>query len=518
MARIGRARVMRAVLSSDGERGGTCSELATGMRQLDRVMVALLPFVFSGCVFPQEDADVAVEEEAEDGRLHAPPVIYHDDGTVETSGQLFATVVDFQQSADFRTHGRRCGTVEPPRTLRAAPADCSATRTSITAEYTATATLVIPVVFHIVKKTDGTGDIPDALIHSQMEVLNEDFNALAGTPGGMGTPGRIRFVLATTDPMGQPTTGIRRVTNDAYFADGSGMRTALRWDTRRYLNIYTNNPEGLLGYASFPQSSAGTATDGVVLNYTTVGRNAPMGGHYDQGRTATHEVGHYLGLYHTFQSGCGTSTAPYTTGDLISDTVAHASEQYICTPAASTCAGGGQTPINNYMNYTTDICMTKFTAEQVNRMRCSLVNYRQQLALPDKPPTAAFSTTIDWLTVSFTDESTDADGTIKTRTWMFGDGAGSTEQHIVHVYAAAGTYTVSLEITDDGGGSQTHTAQVTVSARPDPNDPNCEGPDCNNSSSTTGGCGCGASGAPSTAALALVCGLLVARRRRRRYD
>src|SRR5690606_3128286 len=112
-------------------------------------------------------------------------------------------------------------------------------------------------------------------------------------------------------------TGINRVTNDNYFNDSGNFQMALHWDTTRYLNIYTNSAGGYLGYATLASESAGDVDDGVVLLYTAVGRNAPEGGGYAQGRTATHGVGHYLGLLHTFDGGCGTATAPYTSGDLI---------------------------------------------------------------------------------------------------------------------------------------------------------------------------------------------------------
>jgi PKD repeat protein len=398
-----------------------------------------------------------------------PPVTYHKNGTVETGELRFASILEFQRSEDFLHHGRRCGSDRTPEFERGAPTDCAFGSTTIRDEYAPDATFTIPVVFHVIQKTDGTGHIPEALIHSQIDVLNEDFDALPSTPGASGHAGRIRFVLASTDPQGNPTTGIRYVTSNSYFHDpGSGvsaMKAALAWDPERYLNIYTNDASGALGYATFPSESAGNRDDGVVLLYTSVGRNAPQGGIYNQGRTATHEVGHYLGLFHTFQSGCGAASSPYTTGDRIADTVAHSSPDYNCTPQASSC-GGGSRPIDNYMNYTPDTCMTRFTAEQVNRMRCSIVNYRSKLVTVDSgsnvPPTAAFAATPNNLAVSFVDQSSDPDGTIVARSWAFGDGATSTATNPSHTYAAAGTYTVTLEVTDNAGAKATHSKTVTV--------------------------------------------------------
>ena len=95
------------------------------------------------------------------------------------------------------------------------------------------------------------------------------------------------------------------------------------------------------------------------------------------GRTLTHEIGHYLGLFHTFQGGCG-SAACYTSGDLICDTNAESGPNFSCagSPPSSCCSVD---PIDNYMDYSDDLCMEKFTAEQVNRMRCSLINWRPLL-------------------------------------------------------------------------------------------------------------------------------------------
>ena len=400
-----------------------------------------------------------------------PPVTYHKNGTVETGDLRFASVEDFQRSQDFVTHGRRCASDRVPKNVKAAPTDCSFSSTTIKSEYMPDATFTIPVVFHVVQKTDGTGHVPEALIHSQIEVLNEDFEAIAGSPGGTGTAGRIRFVLASTDPNGQPTDGINYVTNNAWFNDpGSGlspMKAALNWDPNRYFNIYTNDASGALGYATFPSESAGDGEDGVVLLYTSVGRNAPQGGIYNQGRTATHEVGHYLGLFHSFQGGCGSASSPYSTGDLLQDTVAHSGPDFECNAGASTC-GGGNLPIENYMNYTPDACMTKFTPEQINRMRCSIVNYRPELVEIEMggntPPAAGFASSANALAVSFTDQSTDSDGTITARAWTFGDGATSTATNPTHTYAAAGTYTVTLKVTDNAGATDTHSAQITVTS------------------------------------------------------
>lgn len=293
-------------------------------------------------------------------------------------------IIAEQTSEAWRTGGRRCATDESPRadSPSRAAADCSYNSTTIRPEYNPAngGEYDIPVVFHIIQKTNGEGALDDSFIHSQIDVLNEDFMAIAGSPGAPGVGGKIKFHLATRDPNGNPTTGIERVTNNSYFSDpGSGlspMKNALAWDTTKYFNIYTNDANGALGYATFPSQTAGDREDGVVLLHTSVGRNAPQGGIYDQGRTATHEVGHYLGLFHTFQGGCGTG---YSAGDLLSDTPPQSQPQFDCPTGTAANSCGGTADAHNYMNYTQDTCMFRFTAEQINRMRCSIASYRADL-------------------------------------------------------------------------------------------------------------------------------------------
>jgi uncharacterized protein (TIGR03382 family) len=454
---------------------------------------------------------------------HELDVDYRADGSVRVGSQVFATRAAFHRSSLFQESGARCGSVErqpDPEVMHLiAPSDCARNSTKINSDYDDDRTLVIPVVFHVIKRTDGTGDLSPALIESQVDILNEDFNALADTPGASGANARIQFVLARLDPTGEPTTGINYVTSNTYFSDpgSSGtntMKRALKWDPKRFLNIYTNNAGGggILGYATFPQYEAGGQEDGVVLNWRYVGRNAPGGEPYDQGRTGTHEVGHYLGLYHTFQSGCGSATAPYTSGDLIADTPREAKPNYGCTPVASGCSGGGMKPIENYMDYSEDTCMTRFTPEQVNRMRCSMINYRWV----NTPPTADFTHTTDVLDATFTNTSTDTETPTELRyTWTFGDGETSTDEHPTHSYAAPGAYTVTLEVLDPGSGTSTTTQTVTVMAAPDAgggvndNDAGIDG-----GGTASGGC-CDAQGSGSTALLLGMPLMLVVLRRRR---
>ena len=281
-------------------------------------------------------------------------------------------------------------------------------------------------------------------------------------------------MLADRDPDGNVAIGVNYVTNNSWYNDPgpgafSAMKEALHWDTSRYFNVYTNDASGALGYATFPTQSAGSTSDGVVLLWTSVGRDAPQGGIYDQGRTGTHEIGHYLGLFHTFQGSCGSANSPYASGDLIADTVAHPSPDFDCQAAKTSCSGGGQKPIENYMNYTNDTCMELFSLEQANRMRCSSMHYRPSLYRSvtgtNQLPAAEFTATANEETVDFENHSSDPDGTLISHLWGFGDGTFSTDAEPSHDYAEAGTYTVVLIVQDDDRGSSMHTMEVEVSRR-----------------------------------------------------
>ncbi len=286
------------------------------------------------------------------------------------------------ESGYFHTEATRCALpkdVDVDPALRV-PSDCSSTLTRVLGAYDPSVDKYrIPVVVHIIRQTNGTGDMPDSRVTSQIDILNEDFLALAGTNGANGNDAQIEFYLATEDPAGNPTNGITRTTNNTWFNDGGTYYNTLAWDPDRYLNIYTNSASGALGYVPFlPQTNPGgigSNADRVVCLYSAFGRNAPAAP-FNQGRTATHEVGHYLGLFHTFDGGCGTSSC-YSTGDLICDTNRESSPVFGCPGNPVSC--GSSDPKDNYMDYSDDLCMEQFTAEQNNRMRCTLLNYRTDL-------------------------------------------------------------------------------------------------------------------------------------------
>ncbi|MEO1008071.1 MAG: zinc metalloprotease [Planctomycetota bacterium] len=314
-----------------------------------------------------------------------------DDGPITFQGQTYDSWAEVAFSGYFNHDHTRCGFVDERDELGMAGVgggsfdsrnDCTLSSTTPRPRYEPSEGLYrVPVVVHIIRRSDGRGDMSDARVRSQIDILNEDFRAIPGSLGGDGADVGIEFYLATEDPDGMPTTGITRTTNNTWFRDQGDYWTPLHWDTNRYLNIYTNEASGALGYVpGLPQGGiVGRTNDRVVVLYSSFGRDAPLFP-FDQGRTATHEVGHWLGLYHTFSGGCGSATSCNTTGDLICDTNGQNSPTFGCPSASSSC--GLPAPFDNYMDYSDDRCMERFTPEQANRMRCTLENWRPDAYAP----------------------------------------------------------------------------------------------------------------------------------------
>ncbi len=295
-------------------------------------------------------------------------------GEIVVDGQRFAGMEEYLQSDYFRENGKRCGVRKAEVALDEALAEstshCTYFLTSIQDEYQPSQVYTLPVWWHVITDSNGQGYVSDSAIRAQMEVLNEDYRATQGTMGETGFDISIQFELA----------GITRTANTAWFtdsdADEDAYKQALAVDPDRYINIYSNDGRGYLGYAYYPQGSAGAYWDGIVLMYGAVGGRNNGFGSFDQGRTLVHEMGHYLGLFHTFEHYDSICDNSYSGGDRIVDTNAE-SEAHLGCSQTYTC--GTADPIHNYMNYTNDTCMNSFSREQANRSVCSLVNYRPGL-------------------------------------------------------------------------------------------------------------------------------------------
>ena len=231
--------------------------------------------------------------------------------------------------------------------------------------------VTIPVVFHVVYNT-AAQNVSDAMIAAQLKVLNDDFRNATAVAGAANV--EVQFVMAKRTPSGAATNGIeRRFTSTTSFTYGGTEYVKLpaqglaAWNAQKYLNIWLCNlGGGLLGYATFPSSLASSPTlDGVVCLYSSLpgGTASP----YNLGRTMTHEVGHWLNLYHTFQGGCAASTT--TGGDQVYDTPAEKSSAFGCPVGRNTCTSVGDDPIKNYMDYTDDSCMNQYTPGQKARVQ-----------------------------------------------------------------------------------------------------------------------------------------------------
>jgi len=232
--------------------------------------------------------------------------------------------------------------------------------------------ILIPVVVHVLYKTTAQ-NISDEQIKSQLDALNRDFRRTNADT--VNTPDRfksvaadvqVQFQLATADPKGRATTGIiRKYTNVNHWTTDDKIKFSSQggddaWDSRYYLNLWTGDLMSLLGYSSLPGASP--EKDGVVINYTAFG-TINISGPYNMGRTATHEVGHWLGLKHIWgDSYCG--------DDLVDDTPVQGNYTTGCPSTfISTCNNGSLGDMYmNYMDFTNDACMNLFTEGQKQRM------------------------------------------------------------------------------------------------------------------------------------------------------
>jgi hypothetical protein len=279
----------------------------------------------------------------------------------------------------------------------------------------------IPVIVHIIHNGEAVGsgtNLSVAQIQSQIDVLNEDFRKLnadiTSVPSvwtSTAADCEINFCMAVVDPQGNTlaTPGINRINRNTMgwtappysmsYVDNT-IKPATIWNPNNYLNIWVMNLSGgLLGYATFPAGSTltglsapygGPTDDGVVCLYNAFGRTGNVAAPYNKGRTATHEIGHWLGLRHIWgDSNCG--------NDYCSDTPLHNTANYGCPtyPHASTCTGAPTEMTMNYMDYTDDACMYMFTNNQKTRVQTCMANGTYRSTLNNSPACQSTSIALD---------------------------------------------------------------------------------------------------------------------------
>lgn len=426
----------------------------------------------------------------------------------------FFLVVLLLTSGVLSAQKRNCGTMEHLQWLQQHNpnlAERMSTIENATQAYIASnagetrVVVTIPVVVHVLYNTTAQ-NISDAQVQAQISQLNADFartNTDAGsTPSvwqSIAANTEVQFCLAQRDPNGNATTGIIHKsttvtsfsTNDNMKFNSSGGSDA--WPASSYLNIWICNiGGGILGYAQFPGGAA--ATDGVVLLYSSVGSLASPGtaSPYNKGRTGTHEVGHWLNLYHIWGDD-GTSCSG---SDQCSDTPNQADENYGCPtfPTVSCSNGPNGDMFMNYMDYTDDGCMNMFTAGQKARMQALFASGGARLALASSlgctPPSTSCGTpsglsasaitsssaTVSWTAVSGATSynvqyklSSSSTWTTTTSTTtskaLSGLTASSTYNYQVQAVCASGSssYSAASSFTTSSAGGTTYCASNGIS-------------------------------------------------------
>ena len=353
---------------------------------------------------------------------------------------------------------------------------------------------IIPTVFHVIHQ-NGNENISYEQIEDQMRILNEDFrrqnaDAVNLRPefASVAADPNVEFRLAKLDPQGNCTDGVVRVfsplTNNA--SDDSGVKGLSYWNSSKYYNVWVVNtidnqgqPGIILGYAQLPSFGAAT-TDGVVVRADFIGSIGTGAGNGSKGRTLTHETGHWLGLFHTFQGGC----AGGFFGEPIDDTPPQAeATPSNCPQNANTCSNDNPDlpdMIENYMDYSSGSCQNTYTLGQKDAMDAVLGSSRSQIystqnlndtgvLLPETPcqPYAEFyaENTIVCAgeNITFTDGS--YNGEVTTYDWTLTGATPSTSSaaNPTVVYDTPGLYSVTLNVSNaQGSDSYSRTDYIRV--------------------------------------------------------
>lgn len=267
--------------------------------------------------------------------------------------------------------------------------------------------VVLPVVFHVMHSGEAVGsgnNVSTALINAQLQQLNDDFRRTPGTAGfnsnPVGADLEIEFCMATVDPDGNilAEPGIDRVNAPAIGLNSPGYSTnymdnnvkpATIWNPDEYINVWVTPINifffSVLGYAQFPSltglpglnnNEGAASTDGVVVSPETVGSVSlpnPQGGATGRGRTLTHELGHFFGLRHIWgDGGCSVD-------DFCADTPQSDAANYGCATGTVSCSSADM--VENYMDYSDDLCMNIFTQDQKARVDVVLANSPRRASL-----------------------------------------------------------------------------------------------------------------------------------------
>jgi PKD repeat protein len=350
---------------------------------------------------------------------------------------------------------------------------------------------IIPVVFHVIHQ-GGSENISYEQIEDQVRILTEDYtrtNADTVNTRELFKPvaadAKVEFRLAKKDPQGNCTDGVVRIWSNLTNNAPESIKSLSYWNSDRYFNVWVVNsiendgPGLIIGYAQFPGFGA-AETDGVVIRSDYVGDIGTAAGR--KGRAMSHEVGHWLGLFHTFQGGCNGGLFG---GDGVDDTppVAEGGNPG-CPFTANTCDTDSPDlldQVENYMDYTSGSCQNMLTFGQKDVIDAALNGSRSQIHSTsnlsftgvDSPgpsmckPIAHFYTEKTLICagnpITFTDDS--YNGEVTTYDWQFPGAtpSSSNDENPIVTYNAAGTYTVTQTVSNaQGNDSYTQTDYVTV--------------------------------------------------------